>query len=874
MENHDSAYSELLAFLYRAPIALIQLAMNGDVEMMTPCAAALLMPLTDRGELSNLFRLFDPMAPELRQMVEAYSAASGVICDSLQIFLGGEPGNRHDMVLGVNILKIDEKKLMVMLGDVTREVKRTRQEQLQVVQLSSQLEHALAVMAISLLSEDLATGEITLTSPRNEWLVLQYPAAGLTSSQFLSFVHTDDRGMFLVNYRDACAGTTTSFHEFRLRLANGRYAWIAGRRYLELDHEERPIRLITLCMDVTEQRTAERERIALAEHLNLATTAAGVGIFEIFGDRGFGWWNPQTYALHGFPDAKGDTPQQLFARCVTRLDHDSVASWWRRGLAGEEIGSIEYAVTFPDGELHWLACKGQLQRNGEEGADSLIGVVWDITQHRQVQAALEARRVAEASSQAKSTFLANMSHEIRTPMNAIIGLGHLALRTELSSQQHDYMTKLTTAADGLLQLLNDILDLTKIDEGKLTLAEITFPLRSSLQRISSLMEYQAHLKGLELSVTIYPETPDYLVGDFMRLQQVLVNLMTNAIKFTPRGEINMAVRPLPASDGEILLEFMVRDTGIGMNPEQLNAIFEPFVQGDSATSRIYGGTGLGLSICRRLVTLMGGKIAVKSVPGEGSCFTFTACFQRGTAAEVREKPRFDRSRVASLQGHRILVAEDQPVNQQVIREILEQAGMLVTVTNNGKDAVAAIAEGALHYDAVLMDLRMPVMDGYEATRLIRQLPGYCDLPVIALTAHAMGEERSRCHDAGMNDHLAKPIDVTQLMATLSHWLVPLEEGATEQEWTKSSPPDEAGIPVSLPGFDLQTALKRLGGNQPLLLRLVREFAESRVGVMGEIRETLVNDDRETARHLAHALRGCAGNLGADAVVAAAGALEE
>jgi len=399
----------------------------------------------------------------------------------------------------------------------------------------------------------------------------------------------------------------------------------------------------------------------------------------------------------------------------------------------------------------------------------------DTVQER-TQALSVAKEAAEAASRAKSTFLSNMSHELRTPMNAIIGMTYMLKRNNCDPAQIDKLAKIDRAANHLLQLLNDILDLSKIDAERMTLEQTAFSLPALANDVADLLIPRAESAHLHLFLDIDPQLKGLrLLGDPLRLQQVLLNLAGNAIKFTERGEVRLVARIADQDDESVKIELSVCDTGIGIAPEAIRRIFNPFEQADGSTTRKFGGTGLGLPICQRLVTLMGGEIKVVSTPGAGSVFSFVVQLKR---AEPLAEPEPD-IRLSGAEAERILrsefsdihvlVAEDDWVNQEVSLELLrETLGLAVDVAPDGAEALEMALKH--RYDLILMDMQMPVLDGVGATRAIRELDGYGEVPIIAMTANAFTEDRTRCLDAGMNDFVAKPVDPDRLFMVMLHWL--------------------------------------------------------------------------------------------------------
>ncbi|MBU4333058.1 MAG: response regulator, partial [Candidatus Omnitrophica bacterium] len=527
------------------------------------------------------------------------------------------------------------------------------------------------------------------------------------------------------------------------------------------DSEGNVIGSIGIMRDITAQKILERRLRESENKIHIILDNSAACIMLIDDEERIVSWNQFTENLFGMKK------KDLYLKHVKELyppeEWKALRNANIRKLGGNH--HINTKILTKKKKLIDVQLSINVLRDTDDKVIGSVGIMQDITEQKRVQAMLvQAKMVAEEASSAKSLFLANMSHEVRTPMNTIIGMIDLTLDVEMKDEQRENLVVAKEAADNLLGLLNDILDLSRVEAGKITLEDIEFHMPNVLKSVVKGMSVIAAKKDLKLSVNIDPNVPELIEGDPVRLRQIFINLINNAIKFTHKGTIETEVKLLKVTNGVAELHFAVKDPGIGIPKDRQDQVFEIFTQAESSTARRFGGTGLGLAISKRLAEMMNGTIWVESEEGKGSNFQFTGLFKviQQKATPDDSEARASAGSEVSLQNVTILVAEDNVVNQKIVVRMLEKQGCIVEAVVNGQEVIDAIEKKK--YDVILMDMQMPVLDGLEATKLIRKNEEHTGnhIPIIALTARAMQDDKKRCLDAGMDGYVSKPIDRNKL----------------------------------------------------------------------------------------------------------------
>ncbi|MDH4082149.1 MAG: ATP-binding protein [Nitrospira sp.] len=666
---------------------------------------------------------------------------------------------------------------------------------------------------------------------------------------------------------------------------------------------------VALAIEAADRRKVEQALRTSEGRLTTTVQSTNIGIWDWDLNSNNVYLSPEWKRQLGYEDHELDNTFQEWESRIHPEDHDRSLGAIEAYLSGHvSVLEIEHRLRHKDDSYRWILARGTMIKNEEELSSRIVGIHIDVTDRKTAEELLrQAKETAEAASLAKSQFLANMSHEIRTPMNGVLGMAELLLRFPLGAKERHLTQSIHRSGTVLLAIINDILDFSKIEAGKLQLEATPFEVRRTIQDAIDVPGPAAEKKHLKISWTMDEKIPLYLLGDPTRLRQVLVNLVGNAVKFTERGQIEVAVMLERQKGEQYGLSVSVQDTGIGISPEAQTHIFEAFSQADGSTTRKYGGTGLGLAIVKQLVTLMGGAIELRSSPGEGSRFRFTAHFERCNPVERLLPPPALQSighsepadhRPPSLADVRILLVEDNPVNREVACGMLEVLNCRIDTAENGREAVTALE--TTEYALVFMDCQMPEMDGFTATRLIREREANVKqsanntadcpkrrVPIVALTAHAMQGDRELCLAAGMDDYLTKPFTLAQLEHIVTRWIFQKDTTTIDGDSASATPPEKPiggdqpsvvsregkhnGITVE-PAIIDQSALAAIRalqrpGHPDIVARIVSQYVETSREMVERIRRAVLVKDAVELRAAAHRLKSSSAQLGASALAA-------
>ncbi len=614
---------------------------------------------------------------------------------------------------------------------------------------------------------DAATGRSVLSPLAQRIFGLQPDTFDGSREAWLSCLHPEDRERIEKEIRQLQDEASDWKIHYRIMRSDGELRWVVVKGTFHRDASGRVLGGMGVCWDATERENRIAELRASEELFRGLSVSCPLGIFRANLDGYATYVNPRTTAILDMPESEA-----LGFGWVSRIhpeDIEALVTGWTRANASGRNYEHEYRMLLPNGEIRWAHGRSAIIHDRDGKPVGTVGTVDDITARKQVESALrEAKAEAEAANCAKDLFLANVSHELRTPLNGILGMTELLCDASLSAEQKECAETVRQSADSLLSVVNDILDISRIEAGTLRIDAAPFDLRATVNRAAGFVRATAVAKGLAFSIDYPDALPSFFIGDCNRIQQILVNFMTNAVKFTDRGSVNCEVR----LDGIGTLSMAVRDTGTGISDEAQARLFQPFSQVDASSTRRHGGVGLGLAISRRLAELMGGSVGVTSAVNRGSTFWFKLNLALGTATAESPVARvaLPLSGMTTEHRARVLIAEDNVINQRVVTRMLQKLGWEWDLACDGEMAVQLAKTN--QYGVILMDCQMPGADGYSASSKIREHEasnGLCRTPIIALTANVMPGDRDRCLAAGMDDYLPKPLQLEQLRATLVHW---------------------------------------------------------------------------------------------------------
>ena len=737
-------------------------------------------------------------------------------------------------------------KYFAIEEDITKE----KEIQQKLKEFESRFRLALEKIGDNVWEYDFVTDKTVFSNPKNNFIGYVGGETTENNRKWWESVHKDDLHILIENDR-RCRNGETDFHtlEYRMVLNDGSIRWVLDRGVvIEKDKEGKPLKIIGTHADVTDKKNAEEALRRKEEKYRNIIANINLGLLEVDNDERIQYANQRFCDMCGYEleELLGKKASAMFVRNESIELVNNKNELRKKNIAD----AYEVSVSNKKGEHNWWLISGAPNYNDEGELIGSIGIHLDITEQKKLELELiEAKNNAEASARAKETFLANMSHEIRTPMNAIIGMSNQLAKSSLGKEQQFYLHTIQSASDNLLFIINDILDLSKIEAGKLALEHIGFEPQKIIRDAMQVMMYKAQEKGISFTNSIFDsKLSSVFIGDPYRLNQVLLNLISNAIKFTDKGGVDIICELIDDKVASQIVKVTVTDTGIGMDESFVNQMFDKFSQEYKSGSRKFGGTGLGMSISKELIELMGGEIKVNSKKGAGTSISITLELTKGDNTNLFQKDSIQLTN-DFLKGKKIVVADDNDHNRLVASLILQNYGAEIIEAYNGEETLSP----ANFADLILMDIQMPVLNGYEATKILRERGN--TIPVIALTANAIKGENEKCIEAGMNDYISKPFDEEIFLKTIAKWLLPVSNFKENETDTRVNAPELAN-----PLYDLSSLIAISRGNEIFIQKMVKLFCEQTPPLIEEMISAYLANNLEKMGDLAHKIKPTFDNL--------------
>lgn len=747
--------------------------------------------------------------------------------------------------IGVEGFNINSDNLLEIVELLKMQINRRNEAEAQLKEGEQLLQFALEGAGDGVWDYDFQTRKIFFSVRYKQMLGYNDDEFANEYDEWMSRIHPEDIHLIMkTDQRYFYEKLASHQIEYRIKHRDEHYIWVLDRgMVVSRTAEGLPARIIGTNTDITERKLVEQAISIREEKYRNILANMNLGLLEVDNNEHIQYANQSFCEMSGYTldEMMGLEAKNLFPTSSASPVLDKKNELRKQGISD----AYELTVKNKKGEIRWWLISGAPRYNDSGELMGSIGIHLDITERKTLELELnEAREVAEQSVKAKEAFLANMSHEIRTPMNAIMGMGRQLEKTDLQQQQRFYLNTINTAANHLLVVINDILDISKIEAGKLELESVGFDANEVLNHVIRIMQPRAEEKGLELALNIDENIAPVLIGDPHRINQVLLNMISNAVKFTEKGGVTLSCRLQKKLKEKQILEFSIRDTGIGISEEYLDHVFEKFTQEDRTTARKYGGTGLGMAITRELVELMQGQINIYSKKDIGTEILISIPLVIGTGADLPEAQK-DFTDSISLNGKKILLAEDNEVNRLVATTVLNNYGVITTEVKNGAEAVKALQKD--DYDLILMDVQMPVMNGMEATEIIRKKLKLT-IPIIALTANTIKGDSEKCLAIGMNSFVSKPFEENELINAIATCLN-----------LGTGKPDNLAGPVvqaeqDMPLFSLSKLEQISRGDQEFINRMIALFIEQTPQVIAEMNEAIGKNDMVTIKKVAHKIK--------------------